>query len=64
MSITPESAERSPAQTFQEWGVEYRGVTVYESEAEARRQLNFALWDVPAFLVKREVTVTAWEPAK
>ena len=39
-----------------EWGVEYRGVTVYESEAEARRQLAFAQMDVPALLVKREVT--------
>ena len=46
-----------------EWGVEYRGVTVYESEAEARRQLNFAQMDVPAVLVSRQVTVTEWQPA-
>lgn len=33
------------------WGVSWRGVTVYPSEAEARRQLNLAQMDVPAALV-------------
>lgn len=45
-----------------EWGVEYRGVTVYESEDEARRQLDLAQMDVPAVLVKR--TVGAWRAAQ
>ena len=42
--------------TVTEWGVLYKWVTPYESEAEARRQLFFAQMDVPATLVKREVT--------
>lgn len=45
-----------------EWGVKYTGFLVspdddpvypYESEAEARRQLNLAQMDVPAILVTR-----------
>ena len=33
------------------WGVDWRGVTAYESEEEARTQLNLAQMDVPAVLV-------------
>lgn len=35
------------------WGVWYHGIYEYESEAEARHQLNLAQMDVPAYLVKK-----------
>lgn len=49
MTVSPEN---EPAEPTIRWGVEYRGVTEYESEEEARLQWNFAQWDVPAELVK------------
>ena len=42
-------------------GIDYIGVTVYNSEEEARRQLSFAQMDIPAVLVKRESGETEWE---
>lgn len=33
------------------WGIDYRGVTVYDTEAEARTNLELAQMDVPAILV-------------
>lgn len=33
------------------WGVSWRGVTVYETETEARTNLELARMDVPAILV-------------
>lgn len=33
------------------WGVSWRGVTTYDTEAEARHQLTLARMDVPAVLV-------------
>ena len=33
------------------WGVDWRGVTAYGSEEEARRNLELAQMDVPAVLV-------------
>lgn len=33
------------------WGVSWRGVTAYDTEAEARQQLKLAQLDVPATLV-------------
>jgi hypothetical protein len=53
--------ERGMSQHY-EWGVSYHGVYVYESEAEARRQLNLAQMDVPAALVRRPVG--EWEAAE
>lgn len=47
------SRSEIPDDAVEAWGVEYRGVTAYESEAEARRQLNLAQMDVPAQLVKK-----------
>lgn len=44
-----------------EWGVKYHDVYAYESEDEARRQLNLAQWDVPAILVSNDGT--GWKPA-
>lgn len=33
------------------WGIDFYGITEYETEEEARRNLELAQWDVPAVLV-------------
>lgn len=43
-----------------EWGVWYHWATPYKSEAEARRQLNLAQMDVPAYLVTRHQVNGVW----
>lgn len=51
-----------PDPSVTEWGVSWIWATAYESEAEARRQLNLAQMDVNASLVKRRMIGGAWTP--
>lgn len=57
-TLTPDQMARAVLAAISEagnveWGVKYGAVFPYESEDEARRQLNFAQMDVPATLVNR-----------